>query len=123
MSRQLWIPNICRGEDTRPLRIISILLFLLIWEGAALLANLPQLFPTPIAVVAALGQLLVAPGPPGVEWAGELMGNTLISLWRVIVGFALAAVTGVLLGIIIGWWRNARDLIEPVVELLRPMEV
>jgi NitT/TauT family transport system permease protein len=117
----LWIPNIFRGEDTRPLRLISILLFLLIWQGASLLANIPQLFPTPVAVVVALGQLLIAPGPPGMAWAGELLGNTLISLWRVIVGFSLAAVTGVLLGIIIGWWRNARDLVEPVIEILRPI--
>ena len=94
---------------------------MLIWEGAALLSNLPQLFPTPVSVIVALGQLLAAPGPPGMAWAGELMGNTLISLWRVIAGFALAAVTGVFLGIIIGWWRNARDLLEPVIEILRPI--
>lgn len=49
------------------------------------------------------------------------MGNTLISLWRVLVGFALAAVTGVLLGVITGWWQKARDLIEPVIEILRPI--
>jgi NitT/TauT family transport system permease protein len=45
----------------------------------------------------------------------------LVSLWRVIVGFCLAAVTGVLLGVIAGWWPRARDLVEPVVEIIRPI--
>jgi NitT/TauT family transport system permease protein len=93
----------------------------LIWETAALLANLPHLFPTPISVIVALKDLLNSPGPPQLPWAGELIGNTLISLWRVFVGFTLAAVTGVFLGIVMGWWEKARALLEPIVEVLRPI--
>ena len=37
------------------------------------------------------------------------------------VGFALAAVTGILLGVITGWWQKARDLVEPVIEIIRPI--
>ncbi|MCX6007034.1 MAG: hypothetical protein NTZ34_07210 [Chloroflexi bacterium] len=105
----------------RPLRILSILLFLLIWEIAALIVALPQLFPTPVDVIIALKDLLVAPGPAETVWAGELMGNTIISLWRVIVGFSIAAISGVFLGIIIGYWQKARDLLEPVIEIMRPI--
>ena len=65
--------------------------------------------------------MLIAPGPAGLSWAGELWGNTIISLWRVLVGFAIAAVSGILLGVVIGWWRNVRDLLEPVIEILRPI--
>ena len=36
-------------------------------------------------------------------------------------GFAIAAVSGILLGVAIGWWRNVRDLLEPVIEILRPI--
>jgi len=61
------------------------------------------------------------PGPQGIAWAGELLGNTLVSLWRVFIGFSIAAVSGVFLGIIIGWWPKARDLLEPVIEILRPI--
>ena len=100
---------------------MSILLFLIVWEVAALAANLPQLFPTPVDVIRALYDLLIAPGPAGLPWAGELWGNTIISLWRVLVGFAIAAVSGILLGVAIGWWRTARDLLEPVIEILRPI--
>lgn len=88
---------------------------------AALAANLPQLFPTPVSVLVALKDLFLAAGPPEVPWAGELMGNALVSLSRVLVGFAIAAVSGVFLGIIIGWWSKARDLLEPVFEILRPI--
>lgn len=85
------------------------------------MVSLPQIFPTPVAVVIALKDLLIAPGPQDVAWAGELLGNTLISLWRVLVGFSIAAVSGIFLGIIIGWWPRARDLLEPVIEILRPI--
>jgi NitT/TauT family transport system permease protein len=64
---------------------------------------------------------MIAPGPAGLTWAGELLGNTLVSLWRVLVGFTLAALTGVFLGVVTGWWQKARDLIEPVIEILRPI--
>lgn len=38
-----------------------------------------------------------------------------------LVGFCIAAVSGVFLGIIVGWWPRARDLLEPVIEILRPI--
>jgi NitT/TauT family transport system permease protein len=85
------------------------------------LAGLPHLFPTPVAVLIALKDLLVSEGPAQVPWAGELIGNTLISLWRVLVGFTIAAVSGIFIGIIMGWWEKARAMLEPVVEILRPI--
>jgi NitT/TauT family transport system permease protein len=85
------------------------------------MASLPQLFPTPVAVIIAFKDLLTAPGPADLPWAGELLGNTLVSVWRVLVGFTLAALTGVFIGVVTGWWRKARDLIEPVIEIMRPI--
>jgi NitT/TauT family transport system permease protein len=93
----------------------------LIWEFAALAVNLPQLFPSPVAVILALKDLFLASGPAETPWAGELIGNSLVSLWRVLVGFTIAAVSGILLGIAIGWWDKVRDLLEPVFEILRPI--
>jgi len=105
----------------RRLRILSIVGFLLLWEISALLISLPQIFPTPIDVLLAFKELLFAAGPPGIEWAGELLGHTLISLARVTVGLCIAALSGVLLGVLMGWWRTIRDLTEPVIEILRPI--
>jgi NitT/TauT family transport system permease protein len=102
-------------------RVLSIVIFLALWEIIALLISRPHILPTPVSVAVALKTLLLAPGPSGAEWAGELIGNTLISLTRVIAGFLLAALTGITLGIFMGWWRTIRDLIEPVIEILRPV--
>jgi NitT/TauT family transport system permease protein len=72
-------------------------------------------------VILALKDLFLASGPAEAPWAGELVGNSLVSLWRVLVGFTIAAVSGILLGIAIGWWDRVRDLLEPVFEILRPI--
>jgi NitT/TauT family transport system permease protein len=42
-------------------------------------------------------------------------------LLRVILGFSLAAVVGVPLGIVMGSVHSIRDILEPVIELLRPL--
>jgi ABC-type nitrate/sulfonate/bicarbonate transport system permease component len=59
--------------------------------------------------------------------AGDLMLNgTLLrhvgaSIERVLVGFALAAVVGLTLGVVLGWFRILSDFIKPLVEALRPI--
>jgi sulfonate transport system permease protein len=52
---------------------------------------------------------------------GSLAGNTLVSLVRVACGFSLAALVGVSLGLVLGSSRMLRDLIEPLVEVVRPL--
>jgi ABC-type nitrate/sulfonate/bicarbonate transport system permease component len=39
----------------------------------------------------------------------------------VIAGFCIAVPSGIFLGILIGWWRTIRNLVEPVIEILRPI--
>jgi NitT/TauT family transport system permease protein len=63
----------------------------------------------------------MAAGPAQIPCAGELIGNTLISVWRVLVGFTIAAVTGILIGIAMGWWDRVRAMLEPLVEIMRPI--
>ena len=53
--------------------------------------------------------------------SGSLLSNTLVSLLRVLLGFSLAAVAGVTLGIVIASARVFRGLVEPIIELLRPL--
>lgn len=49
------------------------------------------------------------------------MNNIIVSLRRILLGFGAAALTGVLLGLIIGRYRPARHLIFPALEVLRPI--
>jgi NitT/TauT family transport system permease protein len=47
--------------------------------------------------------------------------HILASLERIWLGFAIATVLGVGLGLLIGWFRLAADTLQPLVELLRPI--
>ncbi len=52
---------------------------------------------------------------------GEVLRNAVTSLYRVLVGYSLAAVLGVGLGILVGTYRTARSALDVVIELLRPI--
>jgi len=52
---------------------------------------------------------------------GSLAGNALVSFVRVSIGFLAAAAIGVPLGILMGANRMVRGLLEPIIELLRPL--
>lgn len=89
---------------------------LIIWQAAAHYYNQPWIFPS---VTSVLSQLV---HPLRQHYtSGSLLSNTFISLLRVILGFSLAAVVGVPLGIVMGSVHSIRDILEPVIELLRPL--
>lgn len=70
------------------------------------------LVPTPWEVLQAAWTLLQSP---------RLAQHVGWSLWRVGVGYAVAAALGILLGLLIGRLRGARELLLPPLELLRPI--
>src|ERR1700709_1630434 len=51
--------------------------------------------------------------------SGELMRHVVATLTRVFAGFGLGVVAGTLLGAISGYWRLARQLLDPTVQALR----
>ena len=53
--------------------------------------------------------------------SGELLGDTLSSLWRVLVGFAVGAGLALPLGLFMGTSDLVYRLFNPVVQLLRPI--
>jgi NitT/TauT family transport system permease protein/taurine transport system permease protein len=69
------------------------------------------LLPPPTEVLKAGWELLLS---------GELLTHLGASLKRELIafGFALVAIP---LGIAMGWWRTLHDMVDPVVELLRPI--
>lgn len=53
-------------------------------------------------------------------WTGDrLRADVLPSVWRLLAGYAAAAVVGVALGTVIGSYRRVRAVCEPVLEFLR----
>ena len=78
--------------------------------------NRPWIFPTLIQVL----EQLVHPLRDHYA-SGSLLANTAISLLRVLLGFVLAALAGVSLGVFMGSSGVIRRSIEPIVEILRPL--
>jgi NitT/TauT family transport system permease protein len=67
----------------------------------------------------------ILPGPKRVWDAlqlisanGDLWNNLAITLWRVAVGFAVAALVGLPLGIVLGANKGAGEFLEPVIPVL-----
>jgi NitT/TauT family transport system permease protein len=91
-------------------------LLLVLWQVSAVRLAKPWLLPTTTCVLKQLAS------PLKDHYAsGSLAGNTLISLIRVLIGFSLAALLGTSLGVLMGSVRTFRGLLEPIIELLRPL--
>jgi ABC-type nitrate/sulfonate/bicarbonate transport system permease component len=100
------------------LRGVSLLLFFMLWWGVSLLnAHVlkvfnPILLPAPDEVLRA-----------GIKMAasGELLRHITASLSRVVWGFSIAAALGIVVGTVLGRSRLLEHLVEPMLEMLRPI--
>jgi ABC-type nitrate/sulfonate/bicarbonate transport system permease component len=97
---------------------VSILIFIGLWLAVSIgnrtvfpVFN-PILLPTPMEVVQS--------GIDAVR-SGDLQRDILASLSRVFQGFVLAAIAGVCMGVAVGTWRPLERLVEPMIEILRPI--
>ncbi len=79
------------------------------------------LIPSPGEVVTAL--LDLAFGSDDSAFSGSLAGHIVASVRRVYGGFALAALVALPLGMLIGRLALARTLLDPLLQLLRPIPV
>ena len=86
---------------------------LLLWWLVTTFGNIdPQFLPSPAKVLQAFSRL----------WSsGELLKDTVASLWRVGVGFLLAVVFSIPVGVLMGSFASIRALLEPLFGLIRYM--
>lgn len=93
--------------------ITSIVGPLLLWWLVTTLGNVnPQFLPSPARVLEAFVRL----------WSsGELLKDTMASLWRVGVGFLWAVLFSIPVGVLMGSFASIRALLEPVFGLIRYM--
>lgn len=99
----------------RFIRIAAIAVFVLAWEAVARSGVFPPILLPPPSVVAMTGLKLVA--------GGELLGHIGTSLGRVLLGFFLAATLAIPLGIVAGSNALLFNVVDPIVELFRPIPV
>ncbi len=92
---------------------LGLVAFFAFWQAVTGLGLVDGfLLPSPFAVAQALWEMAVD---------GSLWIHLAASLQRVAVGFLLACVVGLALGLVCGWWRSVSDFVRPVVEALRPI--
>ncbi|MEO1692409.1 MAG: ABC transporter permease [Cyanobacteria bacterium J06631_6] len=96
-------------------RILSLIVFFGLWQFLCLIKfkfiiNFGFL-PTPVEVVKATGEFFAS--DPWVHFRS--------SIARVLLGYAIASLLGIVLGIFIGAWQKVDDFLSPPLELLRPI--
>ncbi|PSB31859.1 ABC transporter permease [Stenomitos frigidus] len=91
----------------------SILVPLMLWWLITTVGSIdPKFLPSPANVIAAFQRL----------WStGDLQKDTVASLWRVGVGFFLAALVSIPVGVLMGSFASIRALLEPLFGLVRYM--
>jgi ABC-type nitrate/sulfonate/bicarbonate transport system permease component len=116
MEQGLRGPALPRRRAWR-LRLAALAGFIAIWSGAAGLVVALDLFnplflPGPWLVVGEVVELAMK---------GALWTHVAATLERVAIGFGIGAVAAIALGLPAGYFGSVRSLVEPVVELLRPI--
>ncbi len=93
--------------------LVTFFFIIILWELVTRFGDISSNnFPKPIEVLISTEELIVN---------GKLLKNTVASLFRVSIGFSLAVLLGVPLGIILGRLENAKFLFNPLVQFLRPI--
>jgi len=107
-ARLLTRQNIERG-----LSVLSPVLLLLLWQfGAAVGWVDTRFFPAPSALFAEARDMILS---------GELWLHVSISLQRIVIGFCIGAVPGVVIGLAMGLFSPIRALIQPLVDATFPI--
>src|SRR5262249_33434060 len=93
--------------------IMGFAVFLTAWEVLASVGLINAvLLPSPTTLFWAAGDLLRS---------GTLFRHVGASIERVLVGFALASLVGLALGVGLGWFLTRSDLVKPLVVAFRPI--
>jgi ABC-type nitrate/sulfonate/bicarbonate transport system permease component len=98
--------------ESRLSGLLLIVLLLVLWQLSALYVVQTPTWP-PVTEIFKAWYTNVADG--------TLVGHLLATLWRQMLGYFLAVIAGVALGLAMGYFRPLYNLFEPLVEVLRPI--
>ena len=96
--------------------VVSIFVFLVIWQLGCQFTNVGKLLPGPVAVLKEFFKSFVVPignntMPEHIAW----------SLYRVIPAYLVGAGLGIVIGILMGWYQIAEAIFKPLYEIIRPI--
>ncbi len=97
----------------RLINLISPLMFLVIWELLVFFGVLDRrFFPPPTETLQRMGELIAS---------GELLTATAITLKRMAIGFTIATVPAIVIGLAMGVSRTTRLALSPLISALYPV--
>lgn len=106
------------------LGVVVPVLLLLAWQYAGSRPQMAGIVPTPLKVLEGWhGWIFGSPGLGLNPYLGTWGSNVAYSAQRVAQGFALAALLGVPLGLLIGWSRLFAQMVDPMIQSLRPIPI
>jgi len=99
-------------------RYLLPLILILVWQGLSSVQVIPSYkLPSPVEIVLGFRDILIVGVPPG----HLLHNHMLYSLYRVALGYAVAALLAIPLGLLMGWSPGLLRMIRPLFELVRPI--
>jgi len=92
--------------------LIPIITVIVLWEIIAIIIDDPSLLPRFSMIVVSFYELAVK---------GYLLSDISMSLYHFGIGLLAAFCVGVPLGIVMGWFKKVFLLLDPIVEIIRPI--
>lgn len=95
-----------------------------LWQVMGSMPDMAGILPTPLKVIEGWNSWIF--GKPGLglnPYLGTWLANVEYSSIRVAQGFALAALIGVPLGLLIGWSKFISQMFDPMIQSLRPIPI
>ena len=114
------------GARLRPLwSLVLPAALVLLWHFAVALGWVTEgIIPSPAQVLRSWEIWIFGGAKGGLSpYSGTWLDNVLYSSRRVLEGFGLAALVAIPLGLMIGWNRLLARLVDPTVQLLRPVPI
>lgn len=90
--------------------VASLTVALGIWQFLSSFVFNPILIPPPLKVLQTAIPMIMS---------GEIFRDVAVSMVRILVGFALGSLVGIVTGVLLGRIRLLHDLLDPIIELLR----
>src|SRR5262245_10909919 len=99
-------------EGSRASGVLLIILLLVLWQLSAVYLMQTPTWPPVTRIFAAWYENVAD---------GTLLRHLLATLWRQMLGYSLAVVLGITLGVAMGYYRVLNNLLEPLIEIFRPI--
>lgn len=94
-------------------KIIVLILLFIVWQLIYIIFPIKgYILPSPLEISKTFFEVLLSK---------EIFFHIIASLQRVLIGFFIATIFGIILAIILGYYRDIGEYFKPVIEVLRPI--